>query len=76
MKALGVPELLRHARGEIPLDQAAEAAKRATRNYAKRQMTWLRHQFAKMEVVNAQYSKSNREKIFSFIRNSVLTAQR
>jgi tRNA dimethylallyltransferase len=44
MKAVGVPELLRHWRGEIPLDEAIAAAQRSTRRYAKRQMTWFRHQ--------------------------------
>jgi tRNA dimethylallyltransferase len=36
--------LLRHWRGEIPLDEAIAAAQRSTRRYAKRQMTWFRHQ--------------------------------
>ncbi len=44
MKAVGVPELLRHWRGEMGLDEAIAAAQRATRRYAKRQMTWFRHQ--------------------------------
>jgi tRNA dimethylallyltransferase len=44
MKAVGVPELLRHWRGEMGLDEAVAAAQRATRRYAKRQMTWFRHQ--------------------------------
>lgn len=43
MKAVGAPELFAHLRGEIPLEEAAERAKRATRNYAKRQMTWMRN---------------------------------
>lgn len=42
MKALGAPELFAHLRGETPLAAAADAAKQATRNYAKRQMTWMR----------------------------------
>ncbi|MEM8755531.1 MAG: tRNA (adenosine(37)-N6)-dimethylallyltransferase MiaA [Pseudomonadota bacterium] len=42
MKALGAPELFAHLRGETTLEAAAEAAKQATRRYAKRQMTWLR----------------------------------
>lgn len=46
MKALGVPPLLRHLRGEIGLHEAAEIAKRDTRHYAKRQLTWFRHQAA------------------------------
>ena len=46
MKAVGVPELLRHLRGETGLDEAIASAQRATRRYAKRQMTWFRHQMA------------------------------
>jgi tRNA dimethylallyltransferase len=44
MKAVGVPELLRHLRGETSLGEAVAAGQRATRRYAKRQMTWFRHQ--------------------------------
>ena len=44
MKALGVPALRSHLRGEISLGQARAAAQQATRNYAKRQLTWFRHQ--------------------------------
>ena len=44
MKAVGLPELLRHLRGEITLAEAIAAAQRATRRYAKRQITWFRHQ--------------------------------
>lgn len=44
MKAIGVPELLAVARGERTLDEAAAAAKTATRQYIKRQMTWFRGQ--------------------------------
>ena len=44
MKAVGVRELAAHLRGEISLAQAAELARRETRRYAKRQLTWLRNQ--------------------------------
>lgn len=44
MKAVGVRELAAHLRGEIPLVEAAELARRETRRYAKRQLTWLRNQ--------------------------------
>jgi tRNA dimethylallyltransferase len=44
MKAHGVPWLIRHLRGEIALGDAAEGAKRDTRHYTKRQMTWFRNQ--------------------------------
>lgn len=42
MKAVGAPALFAHLGGEIGLEEAAARARRATRNYAKRQMTWFR----------------------------------
>ncbi len=44
MKAHGVPWLIRHLRGEIGLDEAAEGGKRDTKRYTKRQATWFRNQ--------------------------------
>lgn len=44
MKTLGLPPLARHLAGEISLETASEAAKRDTRRFAKRQMTWFRGQ--------------------------------
>lgn len=43
MKALGVPELSRFVRGETSLEEALDLAKLHTRQYAKRQRTWLRN---------------------------------
>jgi len=44
MRAHGVPGLLAHLRGEIPLDEAIARGQGDTRRYAKRQFTWFRHQ--------------------------------
>ena len=44
LKAHGVPELFRHFRGELSLEEARRIAIDHTRQYAKRQMTWFRHQ--------------------------------
>ena len=44
MKAHGVPWLIRHLKNEITLAEAAEGAKRDTRQYTKRQATWFRNQ--------------------------------
>ena len=44
MKAVGVREFAAHLRGETPLAAAIEATRQATRNYAKRQLTWFRNQ--------------------------------
>lgn len=41
-RAIGVPELMAHVRGEIALDEARERANIATRQFAKRQRTWFR----------------------------------
>ena len=46
MKALGVPELRAHLAGTLSLDDAVAQAQQATRHYAKRQVTWFRHQLA------------------------------
>jgi tRNA dimethylallyltransferase len=43
-KALGLPELRRHLKGEIDLAEATRLAQQMSRNYAKRQVTWFRHQ--------------------------------
>jgi len=44
MKAVGVRELAAHLNGENSLAQAIDATRQATRNYAKRQLTWFRNQ--------------------------------
>jgi tRNA dimethylallyltransferase len=44
MKAVGVREFAAHLAGQITLDAAVEATRQATRNYAKRQLTWFRNQ--------------------------------
>ncbi|OHC74756.1 MAG: tRNA (adenosine(37)-N6)-dimethylallyltransferase MiaA [Rhodospirillales bacterium RIFCSPLOWO2_12_FULL_58_28] len=77
MKALGASELLAHLEGLLTLAEAVEKAKRASRNFAKRQLTWLRHQDigCRAETYSAQYSESIKADIFSFIRNSLLTTQ-
>lgn len=46
LRAHGVPELMAYLRGEMGRAEAIEQAKQNTRNYAKRQMTWLRHQLS------------------------------
>ena len=44
MKALGVQELRAAINGDKTLNRATDDAKRATRQFAKRQMTWFRNQ--------------------------------
>jgi len=44
MRAIGVPEVAEFLGGRASLAMAQERGARATRNYVKRQLTWLRHQ--------------------------------
>ena len=74
-RALGVRELACYLKGETTLDRALEAAKRRSRNYAKRQKTWLRTQIVIAATANEKYSESVKDKIFPFIRNFLLTTQ-
>ena len=73
MKGVGVPELLRHLRGAIPLDEAIAMAQRATRHYAKRQMTWFRHQIVADLVFDQQFSASMLRQANDFIDQFLLT---
>ncbi|MPY71060.1 MAG: tRNA (adenosine(37)-N6)-dimethylallyltransferase MiaA [Alphaproteobacteria bacterium] len=73
MKALGVPALCRHLAGEIGRDAAVRAAQQASRRYAKRQMTWFRHQFVADMVVGSQFSECHQTEIFAKISNFLLT---
>ena len=42
LRAVGYPELFAHLRGETTLEAAVEAIRRATWQYARRQLTWFR----------------------------------
>jgi tRNA dimethylallyltransferase len=54
MKAHGVPALIRHLGGEITLAEAAEVGRANTRQYAKRQFTWFRHQLPEFRWVKPE----------------------
>src|SRR5579875_365268 len=78
MKAVGVREIGRCLAGECSREAALAAAQQATRRYAKRQYTWLRHRLQagkKLQkmVLEAQFSESLIPQIFSFIRQFLLT---
>jgi len=78
MRAVGVPELASHLRGERTLAEAVALGQQATRQYAKRQMTWFRHQLAEGPnlarlTLETQFSESLLPEIFAFIRQNLLT---
>ena len=45
-RAIGVPELMAHLEGDLTLEDARDAAVVATRQFAKRQRTWMRRRMA------------------------------
>ena len=73
MKAVGIPELIRHLRGEIGLGEAVTLGQRATRRYAKRQMTWFRHQLVADLVFDQPFSASMLKQAHDFIDRFLLT---
>ena len=44
MKSLGVPQIARYLREEISREEMVTLSQIATRQFAKRQMTWFRNQ--------------------------------
>ncbi len=54
-RAIGVPELVAHLRGEITLDEAKTRAHIATRQFAKRQRTWFRSKMGDWRKVSPGY---------------------
>ena len=45
LNTIGYKEMFAHLRGELSLDEAVMQIKQHTRNFAKRQLTWIRNQF-------------------------------
>jgi tRNA dimethylallyltransferase len=72
MKAVGVPEIRRHLEGELTLEAAVAAGTRATQLYAKRQLTWFRHQAPRdlpfHKILREQFSERRMTEIFAFLR--------
>ncbi len=46
IKAIGFSEIMRYIEGEITKEEAINIAQTKTRQYAKRQITWFRHQMS------------------------------
>ncbi|MBN8544137.1 MAG: tRNA (adenosine(37)-N6)-dimethylallyltransferase MiaA [Alphaproteobacteria bacterium] len=52
MRAHGVPELIRYLQGTMTQEEAVAKGQQNTRNYAKRQITWLRNQFPSAQAID------------------------
>jgi tRNA dimethylallyltransferase len=77
MRAHGVPELLAHLRGEMPVAAARARAVLNTGQYTKRQATWFRHHAladpSLTHIIHArtgdqtQFQESGAPEIFAFL---------
>lgn len=72
-QAIGYKEIARAIAGEATLSEAIEEVKRASRNYAKRQLTWFRHmEKARTVYVDGEDGKmKNLERIFDEAMNTL-----
>ena len=62
-KASGYDALRRHVRGELSLAEARELVLIETRQYAKRQRTWFRHQLAASAVLRVNPDDPNADEV-------------
>ncbi|MDQ8697470.1 tRNA (adenosine(37)-N6)-dimethylallyltransferase MiaA [Hyphomicrobium sp. LHD-15] len=69
MRALGVKPLRDLLGGGTGLEEAAERSKAETRQYAKRQVTWLKSNMISWRWINTQETKSFEREICDFINS-------
>jgi tRNA dimethylallyltransferase len=67
MRALGVAALIAHLAGQFDLVAATQRAQAETRQYAKRQITWLQRHMIAWTWVQTQENERNIAEIISFI---------
>lgn len=67
LRALGVPELTAFVKGELDQVDAVERAKQSSRNYAKRQFTWIRNQATDYTHLS-EWSKSSLKTILTLAK--------
>ena len=68
MRALGVAPLAAHLDGALGLEAAAAAATLATRQYAKRQLTWFRRNMIAWKTFKMEEMEKTTAKILAFIQ--------
>ncbi|MCL2397944.1 MAG: tRNA (adenosine(37)-N6)-dimethylallyltransferase MiaA [Defluviitaleaceae bacterium] len=59
MQGLGYKEIVKYLQGECSLNEAAEAIKQGTRRFAKRQITWFKHQLPGAQWIDVEEYNSH-----------------
>jgi tRNA dimethylallyltransferase len=73
LKAVGLAPLLAHLEGRLEREAAIAAALAQTRQFAKRQLTWLRHRLPELEPV-ASFGDAPQAGDATTVRRRLLTA--
>lgn len=63
-QAIGYKEVIDYLHGELSLDECKELIKKRTRNYAKRQVTFFKHQFETRQFID-------REELFEYLNSKL-----
>ncbi|MCK4666716.1 tRNA (adenosine(37)-N6)-dimethylallyltransferase MiaA [Candidatus Dependentiae bacterium] len=72
MKALGYYELFKYLKNEIPLDRVKEIIAQRTRNYAKRQLTWIRKYKDEVNWIDRSFNvQEDVSSIIKILKNSM-----
>ena len=73
LKTIGFKELKNYLEKKSNLEEASQKSIKSTKNYAKRQYTWFKHQFSANIVFKTEYSKNKRKKFLQEIADKLLT---
>jgi len=69
MRAIGVGPLIRLLRGDVGREDAGDLAKAETRQYIKRQETWLKRHMIAWRPIETKETESLAQEIVAFIRS-------
>ena len=67
MQAIGYKEIYMFLDGEIEYNEMVNLIKKNTRNYAKRQLTWIRH-----EKNIEEWQVADKEKLLNYLKNTYI----
>ena len=73
IKTIGLKELKNFLLKRNNMNTTSELTLQATRNYAKRQYTWFRHQFSANIIFKETYKKKNKKYFLKEIQDKLLT---
>ena len=73
LKTIGFNELKNYLKKKYNLEIASQKSIQTTKNYAKRQYTWFKHQFLANIVFKTEYKKNKRKKFLKEITDKLLT---